>query len=85
MRFQHGELAVPTLHTRYNRSVQVFSRVDQGRKGSSFLAIKMEGTNRSGEGREKSLLCDTLDLSDDYFNRRERDRRAKTINGKMKK
>ena len=27
------------------------------RKGYSILGIKMQGTNRSGEGGEKSLLC----------------------------
>ena len=34
------------------------TQVDEGRNSSCLLAIKMEGTNRSGDGGEKSLRCD---------------------------
>ena len=32
--------------------------INEGRKGSSLLAIKMQGTNRSGEGGEEPAMCD---------------------------
>ena len=34
------------------------TRVHEESKGSSLVAIKMQGTNRSGVGGEKRLLCD---------------------------
>ena len=33
------------------------TRVDEGRKRLGLLAIKMQGTNRSGEGGEEPVLC----------------------------
>ena len=36
------------------------TRIDEGRKGSNVLVIKMKGINaiNSGEGGQESLLCD---------------------------
>ena len=39
------------------------TRVDEGRKRLGLLAIKMQGTNRSGEGGEEPVLCVSPDLS----------------------
>ena len=35
-----------------------WTRVDEGRKSCNLLAIKMQGTNRSGEGGEEPAMCD---------------------------
>ena len=34
------------------------TRVDEGRKRLNLLAIKIQGTNGSGEGGEEPVLCD---------------------------
>ena len=59
-----------------------WTRVDEGRKSCNLLAIKMQGTNRSGEAGGKSLLCDPG--SELRLGGREK-RRANKINGMGKK
>ena len=58
------------------------TRVDGGRKGWRLLAIKMQGTNRGGEGPEEPALRDPgfeLRLGGRH------NRRAKIIDGMKKK
>ena len=60
-----------------------WTRVDEGRKSCNLLAIKMQGTNRSGEAGGKSLLCDPG--SELRLGGRENRRRAKIIHDGMEK
>ena len=54
------------------------TRIDQGRKDSRLLVVKMQGTNRSGEGGRRACYV-TPDLEVRLGGREKR--RARIING----
>ena len=52
------------------------TRVDEGGKSGNLLAIKMEGTNRSGEGWRRACYV-TPDVSDGDHYTRERKKKGR--------
>ena len=51
------------------------TRVDEGRKSWNLLAIKMQGTNRSGEGEEELAMWPRIWVT--TINRREREKEGR--------